>query len=108
MNEKIERLKKMLEEETDEYRAMSIRSGIKKEQHFERFKSDILPTIPHHFKVSFCADNCKYTINNRKGCTVDYFPKSGRLLIRKCNGWVNNGLNLLKLFLNGKEIEKLF
>lgn len=64
----------------------------------EIFKRDILHLIEEKYDVQNEIDG-KYTIFTEKHGTLDYFPRSNRLLVRKGNKWDSNGAFKLKRLL---------
>lgn len=96
---KSEELKKLASEEENNLKAMGIMKKSLKEARLEKFK-ELLPRLEIEYFV--VEDNFKYTIDTsvqgRFGI-IDYFPKSNKLLIRKDNKWINDGLSWIKTHL---------
>lgn len=73
----------------------------------ERFETLWLDTFEERYNMVL-RENGSYTIDESKYGTVDYWPKKDKVLVRKNNRWINNGLKwLVYNLLPKKEREKL-
>lgn len=66
-----------------------------------RFQNEFLPRIENYYPVTFNENMVCYQIQTVDFGTIDYYPQTNSLLIRKSNTWKKPGLqfivqNLLK------------
>ena len=61
----------------------------KKQQDFEK---TLLKELKEKYKVISYPEQCKYSIWNTIHGIVDYYPRADRILIRKDNHWISDGL----------------
>ena len=66
-----------------------------RDKRYEDFKSETLPILKECYDV-IERDNGSFSIDILDHGIVDFYPKKNRLLFRRENRWISNGLNFIK------------
>ncbi len=69
-------------------------------ENFHNLKFEKLKEILGNENCNYVSTG-KYTFNTEKYGTIDFFPASNKLLIRKNNKWIDSGHNILNNLLKG-------
>lgn len=91
-------IRQLIQEEESDYKAMTLNTKLGRELRMEDFEANHFPVINSNKNVSYISkrrDIEAYSIQIKGNGTLDYYPKSDRLLIRSSNRWVSNGLKWL-------------
>lgn len=92
---KSEELELEAQKEENDIKAFAIYKKAEREKNLESFQDKVFPDLVKVVGSVRLRDNGSYTFRSEKYGTVDYYPKSDKLLIRGRNSWVNNGSDFI-------------
>ena len=82
--------------EENDFKALALHTKAIREQRFERWEKYKQRLLDNHYEVTKSDDGTKITIDDKnrlnKYGIIDFYPKANKLLIRKSNKWINQGL----------------
>ena len=94
-NKKSEELRKQAAEEDNDLKAFGLIGKANRESRNEDFIEKHLPLLKAKFTVEEKAEEHKYTLTTPQFGTIDFWPKSNKVLIRKKNKYIPSGLKWL-------------
>lgn len=81
------------EGELSEYELLNIEIKKSRERRFKKFDKYKDKLISAGYTVTFFEKQSKFSIEPSGFGVMDYYPKANRLLFRKDNRWISDGMN---------------
>ena len=88
-------LRKQAESEANDLKAMGLYTKVLREERAERFENYKDKLLQAGYNLTEFEEQGKFTIEPTNFGTIDYYPKSNKVLIRKKNKWITGGLRWL-------------
>ena len=85
-------LRKQAESEANDLKAMGLYTKVLREERAERFENYKDKLLQAGYNLTEFEEQGKFTIEPTNFGTIDYYPKSNKVLIRKKNKWITGGL----------------
>lgn len=93
---KSEELLQQAASEENDFKALQLNTKAIREKRFERWNNYKQQLIDKLYVITESEDGTKITIDDKnrlnKYGIIDFYPKANKLLIRKSNKWINQGL----------------
>lgn len=90
-----EELRKEAQSTEKDYDSIRLHGKALREERAETFEEKWLQLLLEKVNVTYDETMGKYTMKHRRLGTLDFYPKSNRILIRAENKWYSRGLRWL-------------
>lgn len=92
---KSEKLRIEAQSAEKDYELLGLDRKIRREERAETFEDKWLQVLLEKVNVTYDDKTGKYTMKHKRLGTLDFYPKSNRILIRAGNKWYIRGLQWL-------------